>query len=220
MTEKFEFYDVLGILVPGSILLALIAVSFPGVTTAFAGVGFPVAFAVICLTAVAAFLGQLVQAISSFLEPVFNWTWGGRPSERALKEGLGTRYLPADSANRIRAKLAKAVGDTASDRSLFLYAMQKAETSGNSRVAKFNGLYAYHRAMLALVLISLGVILASMCWGTVKHWFWRDKIGIVAVDFLLLVIFWLRAKQRGFYYVREVLTTAERLLDAGIATVR
>jgi hypothetical protein len=220
MTEKFEFYDVLGILVPGLILLALIAVSFPEVTSGFAGAGFPAAFAVICLTAVAAFLGQIVQAISSFLEPVFNWTWGGRPSERALKEGLGTRYFPPDSANRIRAKLGKAVGDKASDRSMFLYAMQKAETSGNSRVAKFNGLYAYHRAMLALVLISLGVILGSMCFGTVKHWFWRDKIGIVALDLLLLVIFWLRAKQRGFYYVREVLSTAERLLDAGVASTR
>jgi hypothetical protein len=220
MTEKFEFYDVLGILVPGSILLALIAVSFPGVTPAFVGIAFPAAFAVICLTAVAAFLGELVQAISSFLEPVFNWTWGGRPSERALKEGLGTRYFPADSANRIRAKLAKAVGDTASDRSLFLYAMQKAETSGNSRVAKFNGLYAYHRAMFALVLTSLGVILVSMCWGTVKQWFWWDKVGIVAVDLFLLVRFWLRPKQRGFYYFREVLSTAERLLDAGVASIR
>jgi hypothetical protein len=220
MTEKFEFYDVLGILVPGAMLLALIGVSFPGVTTAFAGVGFPAAFAVICLTAVAAFLGQLVQTISSFLELVFNWTWGGRPSERALKEGLGTRYFPADSANRIRAKLARSVGETASDRSLFLYAMQKAETSGNSRVAKFNGLYAYHRAMLALVLISLGVILASMCWGMMKGWTWRDKIGIVAVYILLLVVFWVRAKQRGFYYVREVLSTTERLLDAGGAAVK
>ena len=166
----------MSLVVPGSILLGLIAVSFPEITTAFAGIGFPSAFAVICLTAVAAFLGQLVQAISSFLEPVFNWTWGGRPSERALKEGLGTRYFPADSANRIRAKLTKAIGDTASDRSLFLYAMQKAETSGNARVAKFNGLYAYHRAMLALLLISLVIILASMCWGTVKQWFWWDKI--------------------------------------------
>jgi len=132
-----------------------------------------------------------------------------------LKWGLGTRYFPADTANRIRAKLAKCVGDTVSDRSLFLYAMQRAETSGNTRVAKFNGLYAYHRAMLALLLISLCVILASMWWGTLKHWFCQDKVGLVAVDMLLLAVFWVRAKQRGFYYVREVLSTTERLLDAG-----
>src|SRR5439155_25739073 len=89
MAEKFEFYDVLGILVPGSMLLGLIAVSFPDVASAFASVGFPNAFAVICLIVVAVFLGQLVQAISSLLEPIFNWTWSGRPSERALQEVLG-----------------------------------------------------------------------------------------------------------------------------------
>jgi hypothetical protein len=48
MSDKFEFYDVLGILVPGSILLALIALSFPEITSAFASIGFPDAFAVIC----------------------------------------------------------------------------------------------------------------------------------------------------------------------------
>jgi len=215
MSEKFEFYDILGILVPGSVLLALLAVSFPKIASAFAGVGFPSAFAVICLTAVAAFLGQLVQAISSLLEPVFNWTWGGRPSERALKQGLGTRYFPADTAQRVRGKLRQVVGEGATDRSLFLYAMQKAETSGNPRVAKFNGLYAYHRAMLTLVLIALAVILASMCWGIVKHWTVGEKLEIGIADVFLLVIFWLRSKQRGFYYVREVLSTAERLIDTG-----
>ena len=93
MTDKFEFYDVLGILVPGAILLALVTLIFPGVATAFGSIGFPSAFAVICLTAGAAFLGQLVQAISSLLEPAFNWTWGGRPSERALQQGLRNQLL-------------------------------------------------------------------------------------------------------------------------------
>ena len=131
------------------------------------------------------------------------------------------RYFPADSAHRIRAKLAKAVGDTASDRSLFLYAMQKAETSGNSRVAEIQRTLCIPPCNARVcVLISLGVILASMCWGTLKPWLWRDKIGIVAVGLLLLIIFWLRTKQRGFYYVREVLSTAERLLDAAVASTR
>ena len=128
MSDKFEFYDLLGILVPGSILLALIALSFPEITSAFANVGFPDAFAVICLTAAAVFAGQLVQAISSLLEPVLNWTWGGRSSERALRGELPSRYFPNDTAERIRAKLIRAVGSGASERSLFLYAMQIAET--------------------------------------------------------------------------------------------
>ena len=187
---------------------------FLTVVTHFGAVTFPPAFAVICLVAVAAFLGHLIQAITSLVEPFIYWTWGGRPSERALNEGLGARYFPADAATRIRAKLAGVVGKDASDRSLFLYAMQKAETSGNSRVAKFNGLYAYHRAIVTLVLIGLAVVLASMRWGTVKHWSMGEKIEIIAVGLLLLAVFWFRAKQRGFYYVREVLSTAERIIDS------
>ena len=218
MTEKFEFYDVLGILVPGSMLLGFMAVSFPEVASSFASVGFPNVFAVICLIAVAAFLGHLVQAISSLLEPIFNWTWRGRPSERALREGLGMRYFPADAARRIRGKLASIVGETASDRSLFLYATQKAETSGNARVTKFNGLYAYHRAMLALVLLALSILLASMCWGAIERWPISEKLEILVAGLFLLVVFWFRAKQRGFYYVREVLSTAERLIDNGTAS--
>jgi tetratricopeptide (TPR) repeat protein len=38
MSDKFEFYDLLGILVPGSILLAMIAISFPQITSVFARV--------------------------------------------------------------------------------------------------------------------------------------------------------------------------------------
>src|SRR5438270_13719553 len=102
MSEKFELYDVLSILIPGSILLAVITVSFPGVAAPFATVGFPDAFAVICLIAVAAFLGHLVQAIASLLDPILDWTWGGRASDRALRGELAARYLPSDTAQRIR----------------------------------------------------------------------------------------------------------------------
>ena len=117
------------------------------------------------------------------------------------------------SLSRIRAKLASIVGERATNRSLFLYAMQKAETSGNARVAKFNGLYAYHRAMLTLVLIALAILFASMCWGTVRHWPLGQQLEIMIAGIFLLFIFWLRARQRGFYYVREVFSTAERLID-------
>ncbi len=188
MTDKFEFYDILSILIPGTLLLALMSIGFPALAIRFTAVKFPEAFGVICLVALAVFMGQVVQAISSLIEPLLEWTWGGRASEKALRKGLGTRYLPADTAKRIKQKLAGCVGSAESDRSLFLYAMQRAETSGNSRVAKFNGLYAYHRAMFTLLLI-----------------------GIVVV---LLLIIWRRAKQRGFFYVREVLSTTEQLIDS------
>ena len=220
MNDKLEFYDVLGVLIPGSIVLGLVCVTFPEAVKPFSTTAFPDAFTVVCLTAVAVFLGQLIQAIASLIEPIVDWTWGGRSSERALEHGLGDRYLPLDSARRIRAKLARVVGETASSRSLFLYAMQKAETSGNSRVAKFNGLYAYHRGMLTLVIVIIGVLVGAMGWGAIRHWALGAKLELVAAGLILLVTVWFRAKQRGFYYVREVLSTAERLIDAEPASVK
>src|SRR5438874_7524089 len=114
MNDKFELYDILAVLIPGAIVLGLVSVTFPETVARFAPVGFPPAFAVICLIAVATFLGHLIQAITSLLEPFIYWSWGGRPSERALHAGLGTRYFPADTGRRIRAKLSRVVGDAAS----------------------------------------------------------------------------------------------------------
>jgi len=213
MSDKFEFYDLLGILVPGSILLALIALSFPEITSVFASIGFPDAFAVICLTAAAIFAGHLVQALSSLLEPVLDWTWGGRASERALRGQLPSRYFPNDTAERIRAKLIRAVGSGATERSFFLYAMQIAETSANSRVSKFNGLYAYHRALVTLLFLGFALLLVAVFWGPAEAWPIRSKVMALIIVVLLLVIVWHRAKQRAYYYVREVLSTAERLID-------
>lgn len=217
MNDKFELYDVLGVLIPGSIVLGLVCVTFPEIVARFSTPRFPEAFSVICLIALAFLVGHLIQAIASICEPLLYWTWGGRPSERALQKGLGDRYFPLDAAQRIRTKLAGVVGAKASDRSLFLYAMQKAETSGNSRVAKFNGLFAYHRAMLMLIAVGLVLLLSSMRWGTLKQWPLSEKVEITVAGVVLLVIIWFRSKQRGFYYAREVLSTAERMIDTGSA---
>lgn len=214
MNDKFELYDVLGIIIPGTLLLALTSVAFPSLTARAGTVRFPDAFAVIILLALAVFVGLLVQSISSLIEPVLNWSWGGQPSDKALKNGLGVRYLPADTATRIRHKLAAKVGSQATDRSLFLYAMQQAETSGNTRVAKFNGLYAYHRGIFTLILVGILLLLAAMQWGAISQWSTGDKVGTVVASAALLLLVWHRTKQRGFYYVREVLSTAERIIDS------
>ena len=220
MSDKFELYDVLSTVIPGTLLLALLSIGFPTLAARAATTHFPDSFAVMCLLALAVFAGLLVQSISSLLEPIWDWTWGGRPSERALTKGLGARYLPADAATRIRQKLAASVGAKASVRSLFLYAMQQAETSGNARVAKFNGLYSYHRASLTLIFLALILLLAAMRWGAASQWAAPEKIQALIAGMALLLLVWQRAKQRGYYYVREVLSTAERLIDSRQSTAR
>jgi hypothetical protein len=55
------------------------------------------------------FSHKRVQAISSLIEPFVDTTWGGRVAEKGLSQGLGDRYLPSETASRIRSKLASGV---------------------------------------------------------------------------------------------------------------
>jgi hypothetical protein len=217
MTDKFDIYDLFGILVPGVLLVCAVPIVFPDAPRHLAPHGFPEAFTVIALTAASVLLGHLVQALASVCEPLLYKTWGGRPSERALDQGLGDRYFPASSGTRIRAKLAATIGPTADTRSLFLFAMQRAESCGSRRVTVFNGLYAYHRVLIVLTMLALLFYLISFKSGLASHLNWKQNTACIGVLILLLVLFWHRAKQRGFYYVREVLLCAESGLSMPIA---
>jgi hypothetical protein len=213
MNEKFEYYDILGIIVPGVMLMCFGVLCFPETSKNLTISNYPEAFSVIALIAAALFLGNILQALVSLAEPLLDRSWGGRLSEQALKKGLGERYFPLDSAKRISTRLTAAIGDNPSLRSRFLFAMQLAETSGNPQVGRFNALYAYNRALLLLSVVSFALILASLRWGALSAWDLSSKIVAIITATLLTILLWRRTKQRGIYYVREVLYTAERLLN-------
>lgn len=212
MTEKFEIYDIIGVVVPGTLLICILPLFFPSLISTATAVKFPDAFAVIALTAASILAGHLVQAISSLIEPVIYFTWCGRPSDRVFTKGLGNRYLPLDLAININHKLKAAYGSKLSDRSLFVKAMQRAE-SGPGRVARFNALYAYHRAVLTLTLIVFVLFIASFNAGMAANMTRKQDVGMFISLALLLVLSWHRAKQRGFYYTKEVLLKAEQSLE-------
>ena len=79
MTSKFNYYDILGVLVPGVLFSAWIPICFPDLAEITANWPFPEAFTVIVLTALAVFLGQIIQALGSIMEHALFKTWGGRP---------------------------------------------------------------------------------------------------------------------------------------------
>src|SRR5258705_145054 len=93
MHEKLDIYDLLGVLIPGVLMVCSVPLAFPAVSQGIGVVKFPDAFTVIGLTAASIFAGFLAQALASLVEPVLNFTWGGRLSERALSHGLGNRYF-------------------------------------------------------------------------------------------------------------------------------
>ena len=212
MVDKFDIYTLLGILVPGILVVSAIPLAQPDAALIFISLRFPEPFAILALTALCVFTGQLIQAIASLVEPLLYWSWGGRPSDRALEVGLGERYLPAETGKRIRAKLAAVVGADASTGSLFIFAMQRAENCGSPRVSSFNALYAYHRVLVVLALGAIILYALSFHRGLGARLTFTQNIACSAILIGLPVLFWYRAKQRSYYWVREVLLCAEREL--------
>ncbi len=218
MTQKFDFYDILAILIPGILLLVWIAVCFPAVGVITQSSDLPPGFASLALTALAVFLGQLVQSLASLLEGFLFWTWGGRPSDQAFDRGID-RYLPDRDAQRIRARLEKALGDEdATPQSLFLHAASLAGTEASSRATLFQSHYAYHRGLVIWALLAGLILTASTFSGEAATW--SRGLLFAASAFLLmnLLLFWHRAKQKSFYYVREVLITADRVMEQASGT--
>lgn len=213
MSDKFNVYNLLATLVTGSLIVCLLAIAAPDLVGPVKNLNLPDAFAVIAFVALTLFVGNIVQAVASLLDPVLYRLWGGRPSERCLQHGLGDRYMPKDTADRIRAKLIAAVGGSPTDWSLFLYAMQQAESIGPTRVTTFNALFAYHRVLLILAIVAIAFALATV-WGQgPTEWTPGIRWGLLVGAVLLLALLFHRTKQRAFYCVRELLLTAERVLD-------
>lgn len=213
MVEKIDTYDILGIFVPGTLLIGWGNYCFPQVGLSAMQTPYPEAFSVIVLTALVIFSGQVIQALASLLEPAIHYTWGGRPSDSALK-GTLKRYLPVETSDRIKKKLQVATGPDASEHSLFLYAIQHSDGRDSGRASRFNSLYAYHRALLILSIMALLIFLASTIWGSAALWSCGHKVGVGIIFLFLTLLIWYRAWQRGCYYAREVLLTAERHIDA------
>ena len=212
MTEKFEIYDVIGVLVPGTLMVCVVPIFFRAFIPLVWGVKFPDAFAVIALTALAILAGHFIQAVASLIEPAVYKTWGGRPSDNVFTAGLGDRYLTLALAKKLREKLAAAYGASLDDRSIFQKAMQRAEDAGG-RVPRFNALYAYHRAVLTLTAMVIVLFLLSFFGGLARSLSWCKNVIILVSLALFLLLAWHRAKQRGIYYVKEVLLRAEHALE-------
>ncbi len=78
MTNKIDFYDILGFLIPGTLLVCWVPICFPSISSMASALKFPSAFAVIALTALSVMLGHLMQAVEeSIIEPAIQRTWGG-----------------------------------------------------------------------------------------------------------------------------------------------
>ncbi len=213
MVEKVDPYDLLVVLVPGSLMVCWVPICFPAIGDLWPHVTLPSAFAALVMVALSILAGQLVQTLSSLMEPALFLSWGGRPSDRALREGI-PGHLDGAMARRLRSRIERTAGSRAGDRAIFVHAARIADGAPGSLAPRFNALYGYQRSLLIALFLGAGLLILSMRWGAAAIWprglTWALLAGLV----LAAGLTWNRARQRARYYVREVVMTADRVTSA------
>ncbi|MBK9413051.1 MAG: hypothetical protein IPN61_06420 [Bacteroidetes bacterium] len=182
---NFKAYDIFSSLIPGFLLLLVVL--------DYLGLKFDVDL-IVAYTAVAFLFGYLLNTISSWLEDFYYFTWNGKPSDRLLdgKDIWKVRFYDAEKVKDLL--IAEANKKNPSKGELFMIAKQNCNLSDN-RVEDFNSAYAFSRALLTCVLFGCVFLI-------IKHYFdWRYYLSIP-----LLIVVWLRCKQRAYFYAREVLS--------------
>lgn len=183
---SFKSYDILSSLVPGFILLLILL--------NFIGLEYNKDY-IIPYTAIAFIIGFLVNTLGSWLEDFYFFTWGGKPSNNLIN-GKGIWKVKFYEDEKVKNQLKNECSiDNPSNDQLFSIAMRHANGQKDSRIDDFNANYAFSRVLLTTILIGTVILL-------IKNYFdWRFYTVLIP----LLVMFWLRCKQRGYYYAKEVL---------------
>lgn len=188
---NFKTYDILSSLVPGFLLLMVIL--------GFFNLSFDKDM-IVPYTAIAFLLGFLVNTISSWLEDIYFLTWKGKPSD-CLLNGKDIWKVKFYQSQKVKELLkTETTKSNPSNDELFSIAMRYANQK-DSRVEDFNSTYAFSRSLLTSVLIG-GIFLLIR-----NHNDWKFYLIIMPI----IIIVWLRCKQRGYYYAREVLNVYLKL---------
>ena len=182
---NFKIYDVLSSLVPGFLLLMAILELF--------NLPFNKEM-IVPYTALAFLLGYLINTLSSWLEDFYFLTWKGKPSDCLLNGRDIWKVRFYQSQNVKKMLKAESKNDKSTNDELFSIAMRYANQK-DSRVEDFNATYAFSRSILTTVLIGGAFLLVR------NYTNWHYYILIIPT----LLVVWLRCKQRGYYYAREVL---------------
>lgn len=183
---NFRAYDILSSVVPGFLFLITLLTALK--------VGYDKDL-IIAYTAIAFLLGYLVNTTGSWLEDVYFWTWGGKPSDNLLSDkGIWkVRFYHGEKARNLLKGETTTV-DPSNDE-LFSIALRHVTGSKDSRIDDFNALYAFSRSLLTTVLLATIILLIP------NYSDWRYYAVLIPA----LTITWLRSKQRGYYYAKEVL---------------
>jgi len=189
---KYSMYDILSNLIPGFLILFALAILIDKSLNELD---------ITASIVLSYIIGYLNNTLSSWIEDLFNWSWGGKPSDQLL-EGKSIWKVTFYQADKAKEYLIKEIQvNSPSTDSLFQIALRYSIT--DERVKEFNSNYALSRNLILSFTISSVIV---------NSYFWFNT-WILAGSAILIFIMWIRAKQRGYYFAREVLNTYIRLKE-------
>jgi hypothetical protein len=211
--SQLTYYDIVAHVVPGTLVLGVLAlvpsvfgftVPLPRSDALTLAAGLPVAYA----------LGQVVQGVSSLLQPLYYRLWGGMPSAVIL-EGHSGRLSATRLADLLDTLAAPPAGGQTPEarRAVFASAMAVCNRYKLGRVGEFNASYAFHRALLTTgvltsVMLTAALLLSELGIDSATSAFRPTLVYLLVLALALTVIEFVRARQRGEYFVLEVLEMA------------
>lgn len=216
MLEKIDIYDVVTSLLHGTLFLVAGLVLFPQIAKVSHPLGSSEFLSSIAFISIAYFVGQVITSLSSMIQPFLFLTWGGMPSKLAFQGSIPDKYLSCDMAELARSTIQKTASMPLSDAAIFSKATGIARKAEGSLVERHNRMYAYNRAAFCNLLLISSLFALSCRYGLCKSYSFLQIVGMAIGFLLLLLLHWYRAKQRAFYFVREILVVAERELSGGV----
>lgn len=186
---NFTIYEIISHLVPGYIIIFFLRQELGIELKDLGNPG---------ILALAFALGFVVQTLASWFEDILYFTWGGKPSNQLLdgKDMWKVRFYSSSEVKSILKEEAQKNGQTNfNNDALFEIAQRRVNSQKHERVTSFNANYAFARTMVLAFLLVLVKNIINLTFNL--------KLTLIIAAFL--VVSWYRAKQRGFYFAREVL---------------
>jgi hypothetical protein len=197
--QKLSFYEQIGIVIPGSVLVFALLLYYPQLQILTAKDGISVGeLGLFVLIAYAA--GHLIAAIANALEGLFWGILGGMPSDWVTRDPPA--LLSPQQIENLRTKIATRLDVTIDrmpglDKKTWLPISRQifADVVKNGkpdRIDTFNGNYGLNRGLASACLVLVLVALA--------HLDWMIGLGL----FLAAAIYSYRAYRFGVHYAREL----------------
>lgn len=222
--EKVYYYDFLAVVLPGLIFISFVlSISFPfSFIQKVTGLQ-----ATILVISGTFFFGLILQAVSSWLQKPLHFLWGGMPSRKILSTpnsfvSDARRALLAKSlTEKFNLKLPTSdqpFVDEELSHTLVRRCQALCLNKNVGRGEEFNAKYAMTRNLfgccfvfglcwiVSFILLKLGLVTLS----NPGDWVGFYTIGIITL--VGIVTFFFRAKDRGYYWCREVLEQGEELI--------